>query len=48
MVLSIKEQEQKQKARVMFSDYKANLKTEDDYCETLTASSDDSPERGAS
>ena len=37
-----------QKSTVMFKDCNVNLKTEDDYGETLTASSEDSPYRGPS
>lgn len=39
---------QPQRSTVMFKDCNVNLKTEDDYGETLTASSEDSPNRGPS
>lgn len=38
-------QHRKKAQQVGFVDYKQSLKTEDDYCETLTASSEDSPMR---
>jgi len=48
MINTMLDKSLQQKSTVMFKDCNVNLKTEDDYGETLTASSEESPYRGPS